>query len=154
MEEHVEMIRRLMLAINRVDGAYYYFSKKMGMKVNTLTLLYALDDGKPHSQKQISQDWLVPKTTLNTNVKELAEAGYVTLCPEAGTREKTIALTKEGMELAEKLMEKLYEAEEIAMEKTIRRFSPEFVKAMEYFADDICNEFDRIPPAGGKEKAE
>ena len=82
MEGHVEMIRRLMLAINRVDGAYYYFSKKMGMKVNTLTLLYALDDGKPHSQKQISQDWLVPKTTLNTNVKELAEAGYVTLCPE------------------------------------------------------------------------
>ncbi len=30
MEEHVEMIRRLMLAINRVDGAYYYFSKKDG----------------------------------------------------------------------------------------------------------------------------
>ena len=58
------------------------------------------------------------------------------------------------MELAEKLMEKLYEAEEIAMEKTLRRFSPEFVKAMEYFADDICNEFDRIPPADGKEKAE
>ena len=68
MEEHVEMIRRLMLAISRVDGAYYYFSKKMGMKVNTLTLLYALDDGKSPSQKQIRQDWLVPKTTLNTNV--------------------------------------------------------------------------------------
>ena len=126
MEGHVEMIRRLMLAINRVDGAYYYFSKKMGMKVNTLTLLYALDDGKPHSQKQISQDWLVPKTTLNTNVKELAE----------------------------KLMEKLYEAEETAMEKTLKQFSPEFVKAMEYFADGICDEFDRILPADGKGAAE
>ena len=51
-------------------------------------------------------------------------------------------------------MEKLYEAEETAMEKTLKQFSPEFVKAMEYFADGICDEFDRILPADGKGAAE
>ena len=93
MDKNVEMIRRIMLAVTRVDGAYYYFSKKLGMKENVLTLLYALDDGEQHSQKQICQDWLIPKTTLNTSVKELVKYGYVTLKPAEVTSEKTIALT-------------------------------------------------------------
>ena len=50
MYENFAEIRRLMLATNRIDGAYYLLSRKLGVKENILALLYALDDEKPHSQ--------------------------------------------------------------------------------------------------------
>lgn len=47
MYENFAEIRRLMLATNRIDGAYYLLSRKLGVKENILALLYALDDEKP-----------------------------------------------------------------------------------------------------------
>ena len=66
MEKNVEEIRRIMLAVTRMDGAYYYFAKKLGIKVNILNLLYALDDGKPHSQKDVykRQGWKMEKRRI------------------------------------------------------------------------------------------
>lgn len=86
MYENFAEIRRLMLATNRIDGAYYLLSRKLGVKENILALLYALDDEKPHSQKRICEDWLFPKTTINTIVQELVQAGYVTLRREGSSR--------------------------------------------------------------------
>lgn len=79
MNETFAEIRRLMLATNRIDGAYYLLSRKLGVKENILALLYALDDEETHSQKRICEDWLFPKTTINTIIRELVQAGYVTL---------------------------------------------------------------------------
>ena len=73
--DHNEAILRLTDAINKIDGAYYFCAKHMGIKENTLAVLFALDDGKPHSQTQIAREWLIPKTTVNTVVKELTAEG-------------------------------------------------------------------------------
>ena len=141
MEKTLAEIRRLMLATTKIDGAYYLFSRRLGIKENVLVLLYALDDGKPHSQKQICEDWLVPKTTINTNVKELVRAGYVMLYPGAGTREKIIGLTDAGKAYTEQIMSRVYEAEQPAMKRTLQQFSPQFVDAIDFFADCLHNEF-------------
>mgnify|MGYP005791192813 FL=1 len=141
MEKTLAEIRRLMLATTKTDGAYYLFSRRLGIKENVLVLLYALDDGKPHSQKQICEDWLVPKTTINTNVKELVRAGYVMLYPGAGTREKIIGLTDAGKAYTEQIMRRVYEAEQAAMKRTLQQFSPQFVDAIDFFADCLHNEF-------------
>ena len=85
MDENRENVRRLTLAMSRMDGASYYFARKSGLKENLLTLLYALDDGKPHSQKEVCEDWLIPKTTINTIVRELVTQGHVTLLSSEGT---------------------------------------------------------------------
>ena len=37
-------------------------------KDNSLLLYYVLSDEKAHSQKEISEEWMVPRTTLNTAV--------------------------------------------------------------------------------------
>ena len=141
MEKTLAEIRRLMLATTKIDGAYYLFSRRLGIKENVLVLIYALDDGKPHSQKQICEDWLVPKTTINTNVKELVRAGYVMLYPGAGTREKIIGLTDAGKAYTEQIMRRVYEAEQAAMKRTLQQFSPQFVDAIDFFADCLHNEF-------------
>ncbi len=56
MNETFAEIRRLMLATNRIDGAYYLLSRKLGVKENILALLYALDDeGDPFSEKEFAR---------------------------------------------------------------------------------------------------
>ena len=94
-EEKQRLIRRLTQAFNRIDGAYYYCARRLGVEENTLALLYALDDGRPHSQKQVCEEWLIPKTTINTVVKEQVAAGHLTLRAGEG-REKIICLTEAG----------------------------------------------------------
>lgn len=141
-----EAIRRLMTATNKIDGAYYFLARKLNIKENTLALLYALDDGKAHSQKQISDEWLIPKTTINTTVKELTDAGYLELLPVEHTREKTIKLTESGKIYTNKILKTVYEAENQALTETINKFGTEFVEAFDFFADSLCNEFKKKKP--------
>lgn len=140
MSDTYSLIRRLMLAGTRMDGAYYYFARKSGIPENLLALLYALDDEKPHSQREICEDWLIPKTTVNTLVRELVAQGHATLLPSHG-REKTIELTPSGRAYAQKALQVVYEAEKAAMERTLAVCSPEFVDAMELFSKHICEEY-------------
>lgn len=110
-----ELIRRLMIVVNRIDGIYERMAVKLGVKLNMICLLYALDDGSPHSQKQISEDWMLPRTTFNTITKECIEKGYVTLEPIPGKRrEMNILLTDSGKAYARKYLDEIYQAEEEA----------------------------------------
>ena len=108
-----------------------------------MTLLWALDDGAPHTQRQICRDWLIPKTTVNTNVKALAAAGYLELLPARDGREKQIALTPAGRAYAGQVLAGIYAAEREAMEETVAALGAEFVGAMEQFADRLCAALDR-----------
>lgn len=143
LEDSYEAIRHLMIAINKIDGGYYLCARKLGINENMLALLYALDDGEAHSQKQICEDWLIPKTTINTVVHELTEAGYITLIPGKKRREKIICLTEEGKRYTHSLVEKLYVAEQEALRETLENFSPEFVEAMDCFAGNLEAAFHR-----------
>lgn len=135
MESIRAYIRRMAIAQNRIDGIYYRSAKALGTKDNTLVLLYALDDGVPHTQKQICQEWLIPKTTLNTVVRECVEKGYIQLEPHA--REKTVCLTPVGEAYAKRMLKPLYAAEEAAMGEVI----PGFVEALERFSYRFEAEF-------------
>ncbi len=142
-ESSYAAIYRLMVAINKIDGSYYLCARKLGVKENTLALLYALGDGLPHSQKQISEDWLIPKTTINTIVKELADAGYLSLLATEDSREKTIRLTESGNDYAQKLLDRIYAVEQEALRRTLQKFPPEFVDAFDCFASCLCEEFQK-----------
>lgn len=141
MENHRKKIRRLMIAVNQVEGIYYSAAKKLGIKENTLTLLYALDDGKDHSQKQICDEWFISRTTINTIVKECVEAGYITLVKKNHSKEKRVAITETGRHHAQRVLQAVYHAEQNAMAETLREFPPEFVSAMERFVGHLKKEF-------------
>ena len=135
------MARRLTLAATRMDGAYHYFARHSGMPENLLSLFYALADGKPHSQKEICEDWLIPKTTINTLVREQVEAGRLTLRAGEG-REKIIGLTEAGRAYAEKAVSALCAAERAAAERTMAKHGVGFVEAIEDFADALWQEYE------------
>lgn len=143
MNKNREAIDRINRCMNRIDGLYYMASRKLGVKDNTLLLFYVLNDGKVHSQKEICEEWLIPRTTINTVVKEAVNKGYVRLENSGHTREKTIMLTEAGKTYADRLLQKVFAAEEQALERTLQEFSPELLKGMEAFTNCMQEEFEK-----------
>ena len=146
MDNNYEIVRRIMLSTNKIDGAYYLFAKKLGANENTLALLYALADGKPHSQKEISDQWLIPRTTINSIVKAMLTEGYIMFCAEQHTKEKVLVLTQRGQNYADKLLTDIYLVEEKAIVETLKNYSPKFVSALEEFSNHLYHEFQKIYP--------
>ena len=134
MEDCRTLCRRLLAASSAADGAYYRWAKRARLTWHTLDLLYALEDGERHSQKQICQAWGFPKTTINTAVKSCQAAGYITLeaMPDQ-PRQRQICLTEAGRACAGEALRDLCAAEDQAMAETVARFGPSFVEAAEFF---------------------
>lgn len=144
MDEKYELVRRIMVATNKIDGIYYMFAKSHNQNLNTLAFIYAISDGKPHSQKSICDEWLIPKTTINSIVKSMLKNGYIEFCPEHHGKEKNIILTKSGISFANELLSDIYDAEQEAISSTLCSYPPEFVDAMEDFVTNLINEFHRV----------
>ena len=141
MDDPSVLARRLILATTRMDGAYYYFARRSGVPENLLALFYALADCRPHSQKEICEDWLIPKTTINTIVKEQVAVGNLTLRAGEG-REKIICLTEAGRAYADKAISALCAAERAAAERTIAKHGAGFVAAVEDFTEALWREYE------------
>ena len=142
-EEYRKAMLRLTDALNRIDGAYYFCARRLGMQENTLAVLYALDDGQSHTQAQICREWFIPKTTVNTVVRDLVEKGYAVLESGAHSREKGLTLTDRGRAYVRQMLEGLRRAERQALEETLRDGSPRFVEEVEQFAGRLCAAFAR-----------
>ena len=99
-------------ALYHVDSFYDEFAKKSNVSSALLWVLYALNDGKPHTQIEISNDWELPKTTVNTVIKDIQKDGYVELVPIKGKRrEMSIVLTENGKKFADNVLSDLYKKE-------------------------------------------
>ena len=95
-----------------IDAIYADFSKKSNVSPTLLWILYALNDGKVHTQKDLCYDWSLPKSTVNTLISELKNNDYITLCPIKGKRrEMTILLTSKGKSYADSVLENIYKKE-------------------------------------------
>ena len=126
MDELHQLNRWLIAATSAADGAYYRWAVQSGVTPHTLDLLYALDDGLPHSQKQICEEWAIPKTTINTVVKACQTAGYITLAPMPDQpRQRQLCLTPAGLAYARQTLEELYIMENQAMAAAAARFGPD-----------------------------
>lgn len=99
-------------AIYRLDAAYNSFAKESAVAPSLMWILYAINDDKEHTQIEICKDWDLPKSTVNTIIKELEEQGYINLYPIKGKRrEMSIVISESGKIYANKLLSKLYEVE-------------------------------------------
>jgi len=138
-----DVARRLILALYNIDEVYYLNEGRKKISDAELSVMYALDDGKPHSQREISQEWLVPKTTVNTIVKRWEKEGLLTQTPIQGKRrEMNIMLTDAGREYAKSFMSFLYKAEDKALKKTLDKYSDEFIEVIEYFGESLKEAFE------------
>lgn len=143
MSEAREAARRLVIAFNNLEKTYIANVPKSNRQAMELWLMYALDDGKPHSQKQICEEWGFPYATLNTVIKKCEVAGYLTLTLIPGKRrEMEICLTEKGKVYSDQLLDVIYRAESRAMEKILEKYSAEFVDVFESFAECLKSSFE------------
>lgn len=99
-------------ALYHVDSFYDEFAKQSNVSSALLWILYALNDGNPHTQIEISNDWELPKTTVNTVIKDIQKDGYIELVPIKGKRrEMSIILTESGKAFADNVLSNLYKKE-------------------------------------------
>lgn len=134
--------RRLTLAIYNIDRSYTYNEKKRRMSRAELNIMYALDDGLPHSQSELCRDWLVPKTTMNTIIRRWEKEGLAVQIPIRGRRrEMTIILTDKGKEYVRTYMDPIYNVEAKALEQTVSKYGDAFIEALEDFSLNISTAF-------------
>ena len=120
-----------------VDSFYDEFAKQSNVSSALLWVLYALNDGQPHTQIEVSTEWELPKTTVNTVIKELQQNGYVELIPIKGKRrEMSIALTEAGKEYADSILSDLYK-KEAAVYGTLTPEEREVIATLEKIAESL-----------------
>lgn len=137
-----EFFYRLATAIYTMDGAYDRFAKEAGVKSNTMWVMYALGDGKEHTQRTLCKEWLFARSTLNTIIKECEEAGYVELRHiEGERRELSIKLTKKGAEFSQKLLAPVYEAEKQLYDSYFGGRGDSFIDGLEKFRDEMERQY-------------
>ena len=121
-------------ALYRIDSFYDEFAKQSNVSSALLWVLYALNDGNPHTQIEISNDWELPKTTVNTVIKDIQKEGYVELVPIKGKRrEMSIVLTESGKKFADDVLSELYKKEEETY-KSLTAEEQEIVMVLEKLA--------------------
>ena len=126
--------------IYRIDGFYREFAKRLDVKENLLWILYALNDGNMHSQKEICDNWDLPRSTVNTIMKELESDGYIELIQIKGEkRELQVKLTEAGKNYSSILLKDLYEIERKTYEKIK---NSDVLKKMEDVLDGLYEELD------------
>jgi len=143
MEDIRAKAKRLILALYNIDEIYYTSEKKRRLSDAELCILYALDDGQPHSQKEICDKWLVPKTTINTITKKWESQGLLTLAAISGKRrEMQITLTDSGKAFSKEILDFIYRSEDTALAKTLDKYSDAFIDALEYFGAELKKAFE------------
>lgn len=153
MKKENDLMRRLISDTSKMDGLYYLWGKNTGISENMLTLMYALNDDKVHTQKQICEQFSIPKTTINTIVRELIEKGLIVFQNGENLKEKNIELTEKGKIYAEEITGELKNIEKIAMEKTLEKYSINFIEAFEYLLESMENEIkNQLENKKGNEK--
>lgn len=136
-------VMRIGKITSALDGVYWKIAKLSGVKENLFWLLYVLDDGEFHTQKQICDDWMFPKTTINTLIKECEEGGYITLQAIPGRkRELQICLTEKGRGYANEALKSVYDIENSAL-KAILKKSPSFIEDLELFTNELYSALEK-----------
>lgn len=130
-----EFFYRLGTTIYKIDNVYDVLAKKADIPQTLLWILYALNDGNKHSQRDICENWSLPKSTVNTIIKDLEKEKLVILEPiEGKRREMFIKLTSDGIKLANEKLGFVY-----TFEKNIyKKLSNEANKILSHF-EQIAN---------------
>lgn len=105
-------------ASNKSRSVYAAWANKMNISYHGLFVLYILSESKGITQKQICGDNGIPKQTINNIITSFLKKGYIKTIPgNNDKREKSIVLTKKGIEYAKRIVSPLIAMEEEAAKR-------------------------------------
>lgn len=99
------------------NASYEEYAKSVGLSFTSLTILCAIYRTEQCTQKQLCEQCFLPKQTVNAAVAAFYKKGWVLLeeLPE-DRRNKTIHFTELGRTEAERILSKVRQSEQAAMD--------------------------------------
>ena len=135
-----QQMKELCSCLCRQDELYATLARRHGMSFHTALTLYALDQDGGCTQKQIAENWMIPKQTVNTVVKDLERRGYVSLRAGRDQKEKLVDLTPAGRAFAAPCLQEIYELEDRAVDAMGQERFREMVEANTAFTRAFARE--------------
>ncbi|MGO0861876.1 MarR family winged helix-turn-helix transcriptional regulator [Clostridioides difficile] len=116
IKKHIKEYYAYWLGLNNL---YDEWAKSYNMSVHSLFALYAIWENQENcTQKIICDEWLMPKQTINSVLKNFKDKGYIELLVnENDRRNKIIHLTSIGKIYAQDVLQDLLKLEESVMQK-------------------------------------
>lgn len=87
-------LRELFNIFNETNKAYNELASKVGLSYNQMVILYYLQSHYNVTQKNIVNDMLIPKQTINTILNNWINAGYISFENKLTKKNKIILLTE------------------------------------------------------------
>lgn len=130
-------------AISRTRGFYFTAAKRMHINYNELLILYLLHETSACTQKQIREDYALPKQTVNNIISDLLKKGYITaVVDDNDKREKKIELTDSGVKYAERYLTPLLEIEQNIVARMGEKKLQELIDAAKLYGSILKMEMD------------
>lgn len=115
--EVMELTDRINDAIVKIRGAYAEWCKRHGISYYEMLVFYSMRGSGVCTQKQICDNYRIPKQSINNIVRDLKAKGYIRLeNGENDRREKRIIMTDTGKEYYGRIIQPLNELEAAAVQ--------------------------------------
>lgn len=110
-------LRELFNIFNETNKAYNELASKVGLSYNQMVILYYLQSHYNVTQKNIVNDMLIPKQTINTILNNWINAGYISFENKLTKKNKIILLTEFGKKELEPKITFVMDNEAIILER-------------------------------------
>lgn len=137
MSQHErEQLRLMNAGISKIDRLYSRWSQKSGVNTYAVGILYMLIEDGCITQKQISDEFDIPKQSVNNVISGLKNDGYISMeISRRDKRERVIVLTEGGKEYALKILTPLFEMEEAVVERLGEERMNQLIETTTAYAD-------------------
>ena len=144
LHENNENLMRFINLDKELSSFYQKQSKKLEISETTILILYAIRASENGvTQKEIIEEYLLPKQTVNSAMKKLLDEGKVFVSEKNG-REKRFLLTKEGVKMAAKSADLILEAEKKAFFSFTEKEQKTIVSLLEKYNKRLEDEMNRF----------
>ena len=122
-----------------VDELYNNYAKMCGLSESDFWILYALAEaGSVRTQKDLCEWWSLSKQTINSALKNLEKEGVVTLSSSSENKKsKYITLTDKGLDMVDKYIKPLMNAELAAFEIMGKKETQEYLRLNKIYAEAL-----------------
>lgn len=123
----------------KMDSLYSEYAKREGMSYTTMLILNIIYEDNNHcTQKMLAEKTFLPKQTINTVITGFYKNGLITLkeVPD-DRRNKTIELTPQGQELADKIFPSLDNAAMNALEAIEKTEVSKLLELLQTYVDNF-----------------
>ncbi len=132
--------------IGKITKLYHECAKLHGISYNTMMILLALRQYQSCTQKQIAEEWGMPKQSVNTIIKKLQAEQYIEFAQGRNNKEKLVIFTDKGNAYADSVLESILDMEVRILQRIGEEDSRKLEQTTEKFAQFFQEEFIAYQP--------